>query len=222
MNIRKENKMKFKYTAVALTALMMMCASACTNSDKTEKPEKSESTASSTAETQSTASTVSMPDPVPVPEGGWTDETIKDVIYINGKNLELPCTEDDLGDGFEIVPDEESDKRLKEKGSTTYELNYCGYNVGKVAKEESNKISSIYFEACESETSHNVREDYPDIPFSINGVTIGTPFSDVKEIMGEDFSDKGESGLISFRTEHFWIVMHNIDDKISTIKVFYH
>ena len=84
--------MKFKYTAVALTALMMMCASACTNSDKTEKPEKSESTASSTAETQSTASTVSMPDPVPVPEGGWTDETIKDVIYINGKNLELSCT----------------------------------------------------------------------------------------------------------------------------------
>ena len=120
------------------------------------------------------------------------------------------------------MPDEESDKRLKEKGSTTYELNYCGYNVGQVAKEESNKISSIYFEACESETSHNVREDYPDIPFSINGVTIGTPFSDVKEIMGEDFSDKGESGLISFRTEHFWIVMHNIDDKISTIKVFYH
>ena len=203
--------------AVILTAFMMMCASACTNSDKTEKPEKSESTASSTAETQSTASTVSMPDPVPVPEGGWTDETIKDVIYINGKNLELPCTEDDLGDGFEIEPNEEADKEIEKGRAGIYHLNYYGYFVGFVGKKESNKIYSLDFDAFDSPI-----EDYPDIPFSINGVTIGTPFSDVKEIMGEDFSDKGESGLISFRTEHFWIVMHNIDDKISTIKVFYH
>lgn len=216
--------MKFKRLAVVLTAIMMMCASGCTNSEKNENADKADKIekSNSSAVTTTVANTVTMPEPIPVPEGGWTDETIKDVIYINGKNLQLPCTIDDLGDGFEIVPDKEADKELEEKGSETYKLNYYGYNVGQLYKNESDKILSIYFEACESETSHNVREDYPDIPFSINGVTIGTPFSEVKEIMGEDFSNKEDLGFISFRTEHFWIVMHGIDDKISSIKIFTH
>ena len=77
-------------------------------------------------------------------------------------------------------------KELEEKGSATYKLNYYGYNVGQLYKNKSDKILSIYFEACESETSCNVRADYPDIPFSINGLTIGTTSSEIKEIMGED------------------------------------
>lgn len=211
--------MKFKYTAVALTALMMMCASACTNSDKTEKPEKSESTASSTAETQSTASTVSMPDPVPVPEGGWTDETIKDVIYINGKNLELPCTIDDLGDGFEIEPNEEADKEIEKGRAGIYHLNYCGNCIGLVGMRESNKIYLLHLDTFDSPI-----ENYPDIPFSINGVTIGTPISECREIMGKDFSDEGNVGHFVCDFENFRLSMYDAynNNIISSIRIFIH
>ena len=211
--------MKFKRSAVVLTAIMMMYASGCANSEKNENADKADKIekSNSSAVTTTVASTVSMPEPIPVPEGGWTDETIKDVIYINGKNLQLPCTIDDLGDGFEIVPDKEADKELEEKGSATYKLNYYGYNVGQLYKNESDKILSIYFEACESETSCNVRADYPDIPFSINGLTIGTTSSEIKEIMGEEFFDKK-----SFQTEHLWITICEINDKVSSIKIFTH
>lgn len=218
---RKEINMKLRYMAVTLIALMMMCASACANSEKTDKPEKAEkaeSTASSTAETQNTASTVSMPDPVPVPEGGWTDETIKDVIYINGKNLELPCTIDDFGDGFEIVPSKKADEELEEYGEALYELNYYGYLVGDVYIHGSNKIYDLFFDTFERPI-----EDYPEIPFSINGVTIGTPYSEAKKIMGEEILyRKDPDKYISFNSKLFWIQIENRNDKVSSIIVARH
>ena len=88
--------MDLKRYAVILTAIMMMCTSGCGNVKSTNKTEK----ANSSSVTKSVASTVSMPDSVHVPEGGWTYETIKDVFYINGKNLELPYAKDGLGEEY--------------------------------------------------------------------------------------------------------------------------
>ena len=201
--------MKFKVVAVVLAAIMMCAGCADTGGSEKNVP---------TSAKQSAVSTVSIPDPVPVPEGGWTDETLKDVIYINGKNLDLPCTVDDLGDGFEIEPDKEADKELEDKGSASYNLDYYGYNVGYIIKMEKDTISSIYFESGTFQFSSDVREDYPYVPFSINGVTIGMPFSEAKEIIGEEYID--EEDKISLRTEHFWIVIRSCDDKIKSIQVY--
>ena len=207
--------MNLKKSAVILIAIMMACSSGCGKVDNSGKSEKS----SPSSLAQSAASTVSMPDPVPVPEGGWTDETIKDVIYINGKNLELPCTIDDLGDGFEIEPNEEADKEMKADGSAVYHLNYCGNFVGFAGMRESDKIYLLDFDAFDSPI-----EDYPDIPFSINGVTIGTPFSEVRERMGKDFSDEGNPGHFKCDFDNFWVSMYdeNNNNKISSIEIFIH
>lgn len=215
--------MDLKRYAVILTAIMMMCTSGCGNVKSTNKTEK----ANSSSVTKSVASTVSMPDPVPVPEGGWTDETIKDVIYINGKNLELPCTIDDLGDGFEIVPNEESDERMKEKGSASYDLNYYGYDVGVVSlKDNGEKLTSISLFACELSDVGTFNEDFPNVPFSINGVAIGTPYSEVQKNLGEEFSYEDYSitdthSNIYFSSEHFWLaICVSNDDKVSAIQLF--
>ena len=201
--------MKLKVVAVVLAAMMMCVGCADTGGSEKNAP---------TSAKQSAVSTVSMPDPVPVPEGGWTDETLKDVIYINGKNLDLPCTVDDLGDGFEIEPDKESDEKLKEKGSATYLLDYCGYCVGIVGMKEPDKIYLIDFNIFDKSIEY-LMKDYPPIPFSINGFTLGTPYSEVQEIMGEEFSDKGDRGYISFQPEDYWITVSDDDGRVSKIKI---
>ncbi|MBQ8966594.1 hypothetical protein [Ruminococcus sp.] len=194
-----------KLTALLMAAVMMMGGAACEHNKKGVPPADAKAD-------------FSAPDPVPVPEGGWTDETLKDVIYINDKNFDLPCTVDDLGDGFEIEPDKEADKELEDKGSASYDLDYYGYNVGYIIKMEKDTISSIYFESGTFQFSSDVREDYPYVPFSINGVTIGMPFSEAKEIIGEEYID--EEDKISLRTEHFWIVIRSCDDKTKSIQVY--
>lgn len=213
--------MKLRKTAIVLTAIMMMCASGCANSEKNENADKSDKTekSNSSVVTTTVANTVSMPEPIPVPEGGWTDETIKDVIYINGKNLQFPCTIDDLGDGFEIELNEEADKEMKEDGSAVYHLNYCGDFVGFVGMRESDKIYLLDFDAFDSPI-----ENYPDIPFSVNGVTIGTPISEVREIMGKDFSDEKDNGHFKCDFDNFWVSMYDAynNDKISSIEIFSH
>ncbi|MCR5539472.1 MAG: hypothetical protein K6F71_01355 [Ruminococcus sp.] len=213
--------MKFKRSAVVLTAIMMMCASGCANSEKNENADKADKIekSNSSAVTTTVANTVTMPEPIPVPEGGWTDETIKDVIYINGKKLEFPCTIDDLGDGFEIEPNEEADKEMKEDGSAVYHLNYCGNFVGFVGMRESDKIYLLDFDAFDSPI-----ENYPDIPFSVNGVTIGTPISEVREIMGKDFSDEKDNGHFNCDFKNFRVSMYDAynNDKISSIEIFSH
>ena len=211
--------MKFKRSAVVLTAIMMMCASGCANSEKKENIDKSDKTekSNSSVVTTTVASTVSMPEPIPVPEGGWTDETIKDVIYINGKNLQLPCTIDDLGDGFEIVPDKEADKKLEEKGFAAYFLKYNGIEVGVVIIKE-DKIRVLTFDCSDYNDPTKIREDYPEIPFSVNGITIGTPISKVNDIMGEDILENTEIWHIIYDSDKCYLSMFQTDDKISYIK----
>ncbi len=213
--------MKLRKSAIVLTAIMMMCASGCANSEKNENADKSDKTekSNSSVVTTTVANTVSMPEPIPVPEGGWTDETIKDVIYINGKNLQFPCTIDDLGDGFEIELNEEADKEMKEDGSAVYHLNYCGNCIGLVGMRESNKIYLLHLDTFDSPI-----ENYPDIPFSINGVTIGTPISECREIMGKDFSDEKDNGHFNCDFKNFRVSMYDAynNDKISSIVIFSH
>ncbi len=41
---------------------------------------------------------------IPIPEEGWTLELINEVIYVNGRNISIPFTISDLGEGFEWEP----------------------------------------------------------------------------------------------------------------------
>ena len=43
---------------------------------------------------------------VPIPENGWTDETLLDTVRINGEKVEFPFCLNDLGDGFMPIKDE--------------------------------------------------------------------------------------------------------------------
>lgn len=47
-------------------------------------------------------------EPAAVPEKGWTDETLLDVIYVNGEKQTLPFTLNDLGEGFDFLTDDKN------------------------------------------------------------------------------------------------------------------
>lgn len=51
---------------------------------------------------------VSEQEPAAVPENGWTDETLLDVIYINGEKLTVPFTLNNLGEGFDFLKDDKN------------------------------------------------------------------------------------------------------------------
>ena len=57
-------------------------------------------------------------EPITIPAEEWTVDTICQATYINGKNLTIPCTLHDFGDGFEICETEDkmADPRHRRRG----------------------------------------------------------------------------------------------------------
>lgn len=46
-------------------------------------------------------------EPITIPAEEWTVDTICQATYINGKNLSIPCTLRDFGEGFEVCETED-------------------------------------------------------------------------------------------------------------------
>lgn len=188
---RKEINMKLRYMAVTLTALMMMCASACASSDKSDKPEKAEkteSTASSTAETQSTASTVSMPDPVPVPEGGWTYKDVIETVTVDGKTLKEGFTADDFGDEYEIRLDIQDENQcwfslLKDDICCYTLITHDKSQMNNLGQAKLNCLTTSYDEDIDLQDLSQMTEKYRNCSF--NGVKLGDTLDDIIEAYGQ-------------------------------------
>ncbi|MCR5539609.1 MAG: hypothetical protein K6F71_02060 [Ruminococcus sp.] len=181
--------MKIKFMAVILTAFMMMCASACANSEKTDKPEKAESTAYSTAETQSTASTVSMPDPVPVPEGGWTYKDVIETVAVDGKTLKEGFTADDLGDGYEIRIDTQDEDEccfslLKDDKCCYTFITHDKSEMNNLGQAKPDCLTTSYDdEDLDLQDLSRMTEKYRNCSF--NGVKLGDTLDDIIEAYGQ-------------------------------------
>ena len=132
---------------------------------------------------------------VAVPEGGWTDEALLDVIYINGEKLNIPFTLSKLGEGFGV--DTSGENFVQRDGKTTAALTYYGMICGLVSTQAdtttddfaSQNLSGITFYKSENDS-----DSFPEIyPISINGVTIGTKYDDMVTRLGFTVSESSEN-----------------------------
>ena len=152
-------------------------------------------------------------EPAAVPADGWTDDTLLDVTYVNGKKLQIPFSMDALGDGYQVVTDEDNFIQREEK--TTAALSYygmiCGLltTPGKVTPESfaEQQFSGITFYTMVTEP-----ESYPEVfPISINGVTICTSYDEMVARLGftavgdEDPNTTGRSHTVTGLTEHYYV-----------------
>ena len=95
-------------------------------------------------------------------------------IYINGKQFSLPCTINDLGDGFEIINDDEYRLQFDaEHEMASCYLTYYKMIVAKVKVDNCQSIDDISDSPIGGMAfMHDLREDSV-FPILLNGVTIG-------------------------------------------------
>ncbi len=79
-------------SVVALSILMVGCQ---------KEVDSSDTVSTSSQSVLESVSVNTYHETMPVPVEGWTLELINEVIYINGKNISIPFTISDLGEGFE-------------------------------------------------------------------------------------------------------------------------
>lgn len=169
--------------------------------------------------------------PSEVPEGGWTDETLVDVMYINGEKTHFPSCLDDFGEGFDAIKGNPQYFKLNNDGSVNAGLNFYGDFVGVCSVLDcenadtvcTSRLKAISFSYDESDT-----ENYPEIyPISINGVTIGSTYDDVVEKLGlapvsDDFDPyKNDFGnfALTVSTENFNLIINGSDFTVNYILI---
>lgn len=123
--------MKRKIFALLLCSMMLSgIISGCGTDESAADTPSSSSTVEGTTETSATQVSETEYKTIQPPEGGWTLAELNKVLYINGKNAELPFTLNELGSDFEPGEDFESDK---ETGETESLLKYNDEIVGGIA-----------------------------------------------------------------------------------------
>jgi len=187
-----------KKRLLCLTTAVILAFSMAGCGDVKDDSSAVDSTAAAAVNTESMETPPDLPEiePVPVPEGGWTDETINDVTYINGKKINFPCKFKDLGEGFEIFPD---DIELnKEKKTVLASVSYYGEIIASCKLrdcEDTNNLEEkeIIYLCFEPALASEYSSDVPDKwPINVNGVTIGSSFEDVENNFGLELGDDNE------------------------------
>lgn len=83
-------------------------------------------------------------EPITIPAEEWTIETLCQAIYVNGKNLTVPCTIHDLGEGFAVLEDDSHSIIFSESsGRAGGHLTYYGTYIGSFAVKECDSKEKI-------------------------------------------------------------------------------
>lgn len=161
-------------------------------------------------------------EPVSVPEGGWTIETVARTVCIDGKPIEYPFTIGGLGKEFTI---NKNDTQILESGAAGTVLykdgipilnvefqNITGYNQINSAKPSG--FSSYY------KDRNSIEKNVHKI-VSINGIQLGASKSDIESAFGqpESVSDR----ILSYKDKNtdktcvgFWL---NDNDELYSFTV---
>lgn len=149
--------------------------------------------------------------PVPVPEDGWTLETIARTVCIDGKTIEYPFTIDRLNQEFTI---NKNDTQIFESGAASTILykdgipiltiefqNITSYN--QIKSTEPSGFSSYY------KDSYSIDENIRQI-LSINGIQLGASKNDIESAFG--FPDITSNNVLSYKDKYtdkfcvgFWL-----------------
>ena len=152
---------------------------------------------------------------IPVPEEGWTAETLNKTIYINGKNVPFPFTIQDLGEGFEWSPEEFVLYETKNIAGNL--ILYNGQEFTKVFVDATNKDK-----LAESKIKSLLNTAKGMNLLYINGVTIGSTVNQVTDALGEPtevYAPEGVVKVIRYTDGKITIVFLFDDKYINTIDI---
>jgi len=151
---------------------------------------------------------------ISVPEGGWTEESLKSVIYINGNQIPFPCTINDLGEGFEWDTDDFSVFHEDESSGVAIMYHDKQFAVAYVDAKSESELNNGRITA--------IAYTYEGVPLlNINGITKGSSYDEVKEQLGgiDVEFEQGEKPafLIQHIINDFSISISGYGDIVDTI-----
>ncbi|MDO4945896.1 MAG: hypothetical protein Q4E74_11940, partial [Ruminococcus sp.] len=140
---------------LTLAISMTGCGNVSETNDSNSSIVQSSETSETKKETTEPAPNMLKVEPVPVPEGGWTEETISEVIYVNGYNIKLPCDFEELSNKINIVTDKDHLYFFQNGQGASTEIEYNGTEVGSVliddfSDKENFNLGKIYAILCNS------------------------------------------------------------------------
>jgi hypothetical protein len=149
------------------------------------------------------------------PEDGWTLELLNEVSYINGKDIDLPFSVNDLGEDFSL----EEVEYNKNTGYANGWLYYKGKSVFAISTDsygnefdENDKITNIITLFYRNESEIDL-----DNFFNINGVHIGDISDDFVKKIGK--TDSYEDFKITYNGFDFRIdVFLDKESRITSIQ----
>lgn len=170
-----------KPVSLLLAAVLLCGTTGCSKNEG----EISEQSSSDDLQNISADNSIEDFEPVPIPEGGWTIETIAGTVCIDGKPIEYPFTIGRLDKEFKINKD---DTQILESGAASTILykddipiltiefqNITNYN--QINSTKPSGFSSYY------EDSYSINEDVSKI-VSINGIQLGASKSEIESAFG--------------------------------------
>jgi len=156
-----------------------------------------------------------FPEKKPIPEGGWTYETIMDSIWVNGQYVRFPCKLEDLGEGFEFVEDEEIFFQKDNNTRTFSRLYFNKIPVASVSVLDETGFDYVNNGYIDGIVMGYDFERIENMPIAINGITLG----DSVDYLYEYFFD-----YISYYDEHmnatgFRIELYDMNDNFISIGI---
>lgn len=144
------------------------------------------------------------------PENGWTLDTLNEVLYLNGQQIQLPLMFNTLKDGYEI--------RDKIYNDTS---NFDNDVVGGYLYYENNLIAMVAFNELENDIEilsiAFFRDDYKDNQdvskyISINGFGLQSDINDIYSCLGNEYINESELLVYDIKGSNFIITIPNISD----------
>lgn len=181
--------MKRKMIALALCSLMSSYA--CCGCNPAGNESKNQQTSSART---SDAATAGIPEdvraklqaaldapPIELPADEWTEETVKDAIYISGEKLKEPLTLRDFGEGLEVRNDETLQFL---EGKVVAYIKYHGLDIATCIVNDCTNFEEIY-DCTLSYLDFNYTDEEnlieTNYPISVNGVSMGTSYQVAEE-----------------------------------------
>jgi hypothetical protein len=166
--------MKIKKIFSALIAVLLLCSfTACgdNNAEGGISPENG-------LPPQVTEFTVITP-----PEAGWTLDSINEVLYINRQKLSFPFRFGDLGEDF-TIPELVSDDKSERLGGNVYYKDKPVFGItGKFTDDARTLEESLIDSIMVIDEMNQTDLKNTDL-FVLNGLTIGSDISEIKEKLG--------------------------------------
>lgn len=210
--------MNKRVITLLLPLILTLSVTSCENTSEI-KNSCSNTFQSSEISEQNKETAQSVPDlpeiePVSIPEGGWTEESLKSVIYINGNQIPFPCTINDLGEGFEWDVDDFSVFHEDKPSGVSIMYNGEQFAIANVDAKNESELDNSRITA--------IAYTYEGISLlNINGIIKGSSYDDVKKRLGGIDVEYEQGEKTTFLIQHiindFSISILGYGDIVDTI-----